>query len=109
MNLFKKMSYSDASKVFFNRGQMIDAIHEENMEKMKIEGRKAEMNADLKHKELNNKLEIDRKEAERKYQDMKDKNMIRQIEVEGENRIKEAKLKGEIDEKLQKVKIESNI
>lgn len=41
-------------------------------------------------------MERDRLAEQRKFEDMKDNNRIKQIQVEGENRIKEAKLKGDI-------------
>ena len=46
------MSYSDASKVWFNRGQMIDAIHAEHMHQM-------DLNSDLEHKRLDLKSQLD--------------------------------------------------
>ena len=42
-------------------------------------------------------MERDRLAEQRKFEDMKDNNRIKQIQVEGENRIKEAKLKGDIE------------
>lgn len=43
-------NYNQAGNVFFGRDKMIDAIHKDNMEKMRIDESKAQMESDLRNK-----------------------------------------------------------
>lgn len=93
-------SYYQATNVFFNRGQMIDAISKDNQLKIQLE-------SDERQKQLDNQMERDRLAEQRKFEDMKDNNRIKQIQVEGENRIKEAKLKGDIEINIKRLNNEA--
>ena len=111
------MSYSDASKVWFNRGQMIDAIHEEHMHKMNLD-------SDLKHKELDLKAQLDQArlkgEMEAKMEEIHNKTKVINNEHEQamqrinnedkrnqrEYEFKNKKENNEHEERLKKLKID---
>ena len=88
--LFKHEQLLSSNECFLEQGKMIDAISKDNQLRIQLE-------SDERQKQLDNQMERDRLAEQRKFEDMKDNNRIRQLQVEGENRIKEAKLKGDIE------------
>lgn len=107
------VNYTDPSKVFFGRDDIIKNNHEANMEILKNHAAREQNRSDEEMKRIDYQGQLNRYNAEanhaQKIMEINQKGFIETIKVAGQLKIEEAKLKGDIAATTQKLNNQKNI